>query len=133
MRIVLALKDTDLRLAIELLLSEEPGVIIVGSASDTQGLLALIEASCPDLALLDWDLPGKPILEVLANIQARDTSPEIVVLGIDPDFEDDALNAGANVYLFKGDQPERLLSVFRQVRLSQDLNHQNQEKEEFKL
>ena len=67
MRVVLALKDTDLRLSVELLLSEQPGIRILVAATDTQGMQALVESSKPDLLLVESDLPGEAIVDVLSK------------------------------------------------------------------
>ena len=53
MHVLLASQDPNLRLAFELLLHEEPGLIIVGAVSETEGLIALVRTTCPDLALVD--------------------------------------------------------------------------------
>jgi DNA-binding NarL/FixJ family response regulator len=114
MRIVLAIGVSDLRLAVELLLGEEPGVAVVGSASDTQGLLALIGSIRPDTALVDYDLPDKPIADVLGEIKSDEQAPKIIVLGKDAAQRDAALTSGADAYVLKGDPPEQLLASIRQ-------------------
>ena len=113
MRILLAVGDTDLRLSLELLLSEEPGVIIAGSVIDASGLLALIKSSCPDLVLLDWELPKCPIQSVLDEIKSLDCQQNTIVLGRRSDSKEQSLRAGADVYLTKGDPPEQLLAALR--------------------
>jgi DNA-binding NarL/FixJ family response regulator len=115
MRIVLATGDTDLRLSIELLLSEEPGVKILGGASDTEGFLALVESTCPDLVLLDWDLPGRPVEEVLGQTKLFQVQPKLIVLGRHPGSKEEALGAGADAYVDKGDPPEKLLAAFKHL------------------
>jgi len=115
MDIVLASQEYDLRLALELLLREEPGAYVVGTASSTQGLLGLIQSACPDLVLLDWDLPGLPSIEVLAEVSSADCRPKIIVLGKDPEARPVALAAGADAFVVKGEPPEQLLIAFRQV------------------
>ena len=60
MEIVLASAQLDLRLALEILLREEPGTRVVGTASEAASLRSLLQASRPDMVLLDWDLPGHP-------------------------------------------------------------------------
>ena len=115
MDIVLASQEYDLRLALELLLREEPGAYVVGTASSTQGLLGLIQSACPDLVLLDRDLPGQPLAEVLAQVQSTDCTPKIIVLGKDGDAEEVALAAGADAFVIKGDPPRQLLAALRQV------------------
>jgi DNA-binding NarL/FixJ family response regulator len=113
MRVLLAVGDTDLRLSLELLLSEEPGVVIAGSVIDTRGLLALVKSSCPDLVLLDWELPGGSSEAVLGEIQTLDCQPKCIVLGRRHSSQDPAERAGADVYITKGDPPEQLLVAIR--------------------
>ena len=115
MRILLATCETDLRLSMELLLSEQPGIKILGSASDTEGFIALVKSTCPDLALLDWDLPGRPVEEVLNLIKLFEVPPKLIVLGKHPDSKKTALQAGADAYVDKGDPPENLLAVFKHL------------------
>ncbi len=115
MDIVLASQEHDLRLALELLLREEPGVYVVGTASHSGALLALIQATCPDLVLLDWDLPGQPSTEVLAEIGSAGHQPKVIVLGKDPEAREAALASGAYAFVVKGEPPGQLLTALRQV------------------
>lgn len=113
MRILLAVGDTDLRLSLELLLSEEPGIRIAGSVIDTRSLLALVNSIVPDLLLLDLDLPGCPIQDALREIQTLPRQPKIIVLGRQSRSKESALQAGVDFYLTKGDPPEHLLAGIR--------------------
>jgi DNA-binding NarL/FixJ family response regulator len=117
MDVVLASKEHDLRLALGLLLREEPGVYVVGTASHSQALLALIPTACPDLVLLDWELAGQSPTEVLAQVKSADCAPQIIVLSKDGDAEEVALAAGADAFVTKGDPPRQLLAALRQVSL----------------
>jgi DNA-binding NarL/FixJ family response regulator len=115
MDIVLASQKHDLRLALEMLFREEPGAAVVGTASESEGLLALIHSTRPNLVLLDWDLPGQPPAEVLAEIKSAARAPKIFILGRDADVEEAALAAGADVFVLIGDPPGQLLAASRQV------------------
>jgi DNA-binding NarL/FixJ family response regulator len=118
MRIVLATGDTDLRLAIQLMLSEEPGLNIIGSASDCAGLIALINSNPPDLALVDWDLPGCNIEGLIHEVQSIESITKISVMVLGKrSTKDTALLAGADDYLVKGDPPDMLLDAFRQLNI----------------
>ena len=119
MRIVLATGETDLRLSIELLLSEQPGLKILGGASDTEGFLALVKSTCPDLALLDWDLPGRPVEEILGEIKQFKQHPKLIVLGARARSRAKALESGADDYVVKGKPPEFLLSAVKQFTAKQ--------------
>jgi DNA-binding NarL/FixJ family response regulator len=114
MRIILALKDADLRLSIELLIREEPGILIVGTAINAQGLLALIKTSCPELVILDCDLPGDPLLKVVETVQEFESSPEFILLVGNMEGKEDYDKDGTHAYLVKGDPPEKLLNAVRQ-------------------
>jgi len=119
MDILLASVQLDLRLALEMLLHEEPGIDIVGTASETEGLLALIRTTRPDLVILDYDLPGRPCAEALAKAQTADDRPAIIVMGKEARAEQAALAAGADAFVLKGTPPGQLLAAIRQVHARQ--------------
>jgi DNA-binding NarL/FixJ family response regulator len=113
MRIMVAVSDTDLRLSLELMLSEEPGVRITGSVTDTSGLLALVKQTAPDLLLLDWELSGISCETILGELQSLDPHPKVIVLGRRQADKQSVLRAGADAYQIKGDPPEQLLGAIR--------------------
>lgn len=123
MNVVLAIRHADSRLALELLLSEEPGVCIVGTASETAGLLALTQTANPDLAVVEWSLPGRPMIDVLSEAGARTNKLAFLVLGQDSSQRQSVLDAGAHAFVLIGDPPEQLLTTLRQVRLSLHIRH----------
>ena len=121
MDIVLASARSDLRLALEVFLREQPGVVVVGTATGARGLLALIGSTCPSVVILDWGLPGQLLAgEPLAGMQAAagacEHPPGIIVLGRDEFDRKAALDAGADIYIQRGDPPETLLVALRQLR-----------------
>jgi DNA-binding NarL/FixJ family response regulator len=117
MRIVLASAQLDLRLALEILLREEPGTDIVGTASEAASLRGLLQSSRPDLVILDWDLPGyyAPI-PLLAEVKRSKPSPQIIVLASDERVRQEALAAGADAFVLFGDLPGDLTAAIRQSR-----------------
>ena len=116
MRMVIAVVEMDLRLALELALSEEPGVQIVGVASDAAGLLALTHSGQPELIVLEDALPGAALPELLGALRQRQPPPRLLVLGANPAGGAAALAGGAAAFVLKGDPPEQLLDTFRWVR-----------------
>jgi DNA-binding NarL/FixJ family response regulator len=116
MKILLATEHPDLRLSLELVLSEEPAVTIAGTASESEGLLALINSTRPAIVLLDWSLPGRPPADVLAVSCCRPESAYFIVLGSSAEDKQLAVSAGADAFVVKGDPPDQLLSAFRTVR-----------------
>lgn len=119
MRIVIATGDNDLRLAIQLILSEEPGINIIGSASDCDGLLALVRSTHPEVVLLDWELPGCKMEDTLQQIKSIQTEANtfLIVLGRKSKMKENALETGADAFRVIGDPPENLLDAFRQLNI----------------
>ena len=58
MQILLADNQPKVRFGLRVLLERQPGLQVVGEAADAKDLLAQVEADCPDLVLLDWELSG---------------------------------------------------------------------------
>ena len=116
MKIVLATADTNLQLSLGLSLSEEPSVSIVGTTSEAESLLALIKFTRPDIVVADWDLPGRPISELLAEAQRDADRPQWIILGPSTRVREEVLQAGATAFVVRGDPPEALLNVFRNTR-----------------
>ena len=122
MRTVLAIGDSDLLLALQLLLNEEPRVNIVGTTSELEGLLSLIETTGPDLVLLDWELPGRPLKELLAEALSYQKPPRIIVIGNNVIAKESALQSGADSFVVIGEQPEKLLAAVRQTSHQEIIN-----------
>lgn len=115
MHVILAIQDPNLRLAIELLLHEEPGLTVVGAASETDGLAFLTRTTSPDLLVVDWELPGRALVAVLAEINAASCPPKIIVLGHQAADQVRAVEAGAHAYVVKGERPELLQAALHGV------------------
>lgn len=117
MRILLADDQARVRFALRALLAQQPGFEVVGEASSADDLVALLMTTRPDLALLDWELPGLaeggglPVLRKLCPRLA------VTVLSSRPGAHRAAQAAGADAFVSKGDPPERLLEVLRDCRL----------------
>jgi DNA-binding NarL/FixJ family response regulator len=109
MRLFIADADKQLRVALQILLHQQTGLHVTGMATEARGLLAQVEASQPDVLLIDWNLPGRPMADLLADLQAFVPSPEIVVLSVRPEDKSAALTAGADAFVEKSSAPEKLL------------------------
>ena len=114
MKIVLASAQLDLRLALGILLREEPGADVVGAASEAASVSSLLQSSRPDLVLLDWDLPGYSPSLLLAKAKRGRCNTQVIVLGRDEGVRQEALAAGADAFVLLGDSPDYLLAAIRQ-------------------
>ena len=116
MRILLADSQSRVRFALRSLLEEQPGLMVVGEATDCQELLAQAEAACPELVLIDWDLPGMPRVDLLAALQEKRRGLHVIALSSRPEAKQDALAAGVQAFVSKAGPPEPLLAAIQSAK-----------------
>jgi DNA-binding NarL/FixJ family response regulator len=114
-RILVADNDARVRSALQTLLRQEPGQIMIRESADLGDLAVQVKQFKPDLVLLDWELPGRPAAALLFALHGLDYHPRVIVLSSRPESEVDALAAGADAFVSKGDAPDRLLGTFRRL------------------
>lgn len=78
-RVVLVEDDPAIRMVVEILLSTEPDLELVGSAVCAEDGIALVRREAPDLLLLDNQLEG-PLTGVAAAPAFKDAFPGVLVL-----------------------------------------------------
>jgi len=115
MLVILADDQYNVRSALRLLLEQEADLELVGEAVNSTELLAQLGAACPDLVLLDWELPGLTIADLLANIRQVCPEAKIIALSGRPEACEQAAQAGVPVFVSKGDPPELLLAEVRSI------------------
>lgn len=103
------------RYGLRLLLEQQPGWKVTGEAEDAQALLEAVRFGCPDLILLDWELPGMPAEELLTVIRLACPRLWIVFMSGKDELRQTALQAGADVFAYKADPPEKLLGLIREL------------------
>jgi DNA-binding NarL/FixJ family response regulator len=116
MRLFIADEDKQLRVALQILLHQEPGVQVIGVATQAKGLLAQVKACEPDLLLLDWNLPGIAVSELIADLRKLELPPKIVILAVRPEVENAAMAAGADAFVSKNGSPQELLACLSTMR-----------------
>lgn len=92
------------------MLSTQPGISVVGSASSGQEALLLLDSISPDVILMDLRMPVMGGVEATRRVVAATPSARVVVLTT---FEEDeeifeALRAGAVGYLLKACSADKL-------------------------
>lgn len=117
MRVLLADDELKVRSALKLALSQLPGLEIVGEAADATRLLQIVTLKEPDWLVLDWELPGLPVEQLLRFLWYERPSLKIIALSSRPEVERAALEVGVPIFLSKSDPPERILDVFRSLRV----------------
>jgi DNA-binding NarL/FixJ family response regulator len=115
MRVIVADDQPDVRSALRLMLEEKPGITQIDEVSTSQELITRVRLHCPDLVLLDWELPGSRPDELLKLLRRVCGGIKVIALSSRPQAKQIALQYGANDFVCKSDPPEVLLSAIEQI------------------
>jgi DNA-binding NarL/FixJ family response regulator len=113
MRVLVADGHQEIRWALRTVVGEEPGLTLVGEVSDSEQLVQQAQALQPDMILVEWELPGQPVVDLIAALGSHNRRTRVVVLSGHPEAKRVALAAGAEAFVSKADAPEELLAVLR--------------------
>jgi two-component system nitrate/nitrite response regulator NarL len=116
MRVLVADDHSEVRAALHLLLEQEPELTVVGDVVEAGGLLPQVETTCPDLLLLDWELPGLRAVEIVPALRALCPQLSVIALSGLPEARAAALSAEVDAFVSKGDPPECLLALVEECR-----------------
>ena len=118
MRLFIADADNDIRLGVQMLVIQEPGMNVIGIAVRSESLIRQVKATVPDILLVNWDLPGQHVVEQIAQLRTLMPRLKVVVLSVRPEVRSPALAAGADAFVNMTVPPEELLDALRTVNLS---------------
>ena len=114
-RVLIADDDEDTRMLLAEILNEEPSVELVGAAKDADEAIELAKMVNPDVAILDWRMPGGGGGRAASAI--KDNHPSVAIIGLTgmDAFEAsyDMMSAGAVAFLEKGCEPAQLIDAIR--------------------
>jgi DNA-binding NarL/FixJ family response regulator len=116
-RVVLVDDDPLVRAGLRMILGGAPDIAIVGEAADGISAVEVVEATLPDVVLMDVRMPRRDGLEATRVLVRSGRAVRIVVLTT---FDADdmvlqALRAGAAGFLLKDTEPHRLVESVRLV------------------
>jgi CheY-like chemotaxis protein len=116
-RVVIADDDPLARMAIEAMIKRGERLELVGSAADVPQIVELVAATRPDVAVVDFIMPGGGGPEAARQIQERSPGTRIVGLTAadGPDAYRAMLQAGASGLLVKGGSAERLVEMIHRA------------------
>jgi DNA-binding NarL/FixJ family response regulator len=120
MRLLIAVRQQEMRAALGFLLSQEADMRVVGEAANSQELLASLEAARPDVVLLDCALPGLPTADLLAQLHTQDANLKVLILCSKAENERLARAAGARAFIDKTSHPRQLLTALRVLQLESE-------------
>jgi DNA-binding NarL/FixJ family response regulator len=113
MNILIGDAQPRVRFGLRLLFEQQPGWNVAGEADDAQALLDAARLGSPDLVVLDWELPGMPAEELLAQIRQQCPRLGVVFMSGKIELRSIALLSGADIFVYKADPPEKLLEQIR--------------------
>ena len=116
-RIVIADDHPLVREGLKRMISGEPDFEFAGEVETGTDAIEKCRLEAIDVLLLDITMPGPGFSEVLARLQALDTTPAILMLSMHPEdkYAVRALRDGANGYLTKGQSPRVISDAIRTV------------------
>jgi two-component system response regulator AlgR len=100
---------------LQILCAQTPGITLIGTASDGEAALRLIEALQPQLVLLDIAMPGLDGIGVAQALENRSIRPAIIFCTAFDQFAVAAFDVAAVDYLLKPVVPERLTKAVARV------------------
>lgn len=113
MNILIGDAQPRVRFGLQLLFEQQAGWKVVGEVEDAQALLDAVRFRCPDLVLLDWELPGMPAEDLLVLIRQECPRLGVIFMSGRIELRPMALKAGADIFAYKADPPEKLLEQIR--------------------
>ncbi|MCP2040688.1 two-component system nitrate/nitrite response regulator NarL [Neisseria sp. HSC-16F19] len=116
-RIVLIDDHTLFRTGIQTLLGMEDEFEVVGEAADGLSGVKLVEQCCPDVVLLDLDMPVMNGRDALAQILSSRPEQVVVMLTVSEDSDDltECMRLGARGFLLKNINAEFLVDSIRKA------------------
>ena len=116
-RVLIADDHTIVRSGVNLLLSSEPDIQVVGEATDGTSAVELAQQFKPDVVLMDIGMPGMDGFEATRRIRAQVPEAKVLVLTMhrSDEYFFQMLEAGALGYVLKGAETGELISAVRAV------------------
>ena len=116
-RLVLVDDQETVRQGLKMRLLLEPDITVVGEASSGKEALALVQQLCPDVVLMDIEMPDMDGITATAALYSIVPQSATVMLSIHGDnvTRAQARTAGAKAFVEKLGSTEELLSAIRQA------------------
>lgn len=113
MRVAIVEDDKLFRENLNLLLSGDTGIHVVGVFANAEEALPALKKLLPDIALVDLGLPGMSGVDLIAEVRERLPDTEVLAHTVFDERETvfAAIKAGASGYVLKGCSPRELIEA----------------------
>lgn len=116
-KVVIADDHTIVRSGLEMLLSSESDITVIGEAVDGESAIRLCQELNPDVVLMDIGMPGINGIEATKQIKSETPETNVLVLTMhrSEEYFFQMLDAGASGYVLKGAETSELIHAVRVV------------------
>jgi DNA-binding NarL/FixJ family response regulator len=118
MRIFLVCKDERLKLAVLMLIDNQPGMAVSGISDRLAGLAKQLETNLPDILVLEWPLSVVSLQNLMAEIQEIARPPEVIYLSNKPEMREAIIDTGVNHFVLTNAPPDDLLDTLKDLQSS---------------
>ncbi len=117
MRVFIVDDSVIVRERLAAMLSELPGVELIGQAGDVAGTIEAIGRLKPDAVILDIRMPGGTGIDVLEAVKKEQPAPLVIVLTNYPypQYRTRCEAVGADFFLDKSSEFDKIPEIFRQL------------------
>jgi DNA-binding NarL/FixJ family response regulator len=112
-RVILADDRAAVRSSLRLLLDEESAFEVVAEAAEALCLLQIQGQQPAELVLIDWELPGLALPQLLHLLRYQQRQLLIVAMSSNPASRQQALKAGVDAFIDKSQAPSQVLATLR--------------------
>jgi len=115
--VMIADDEDAIRATLRSLLSDDPGIVVVGEASDAQAAIEIATTRHPEIALLDVRMPRGGGPRAASEITRRSPDTRVIALSALEDAGTilEMLDAGAIAYISKGDDTETIVAAIHRL------------------
>jgi len=105
------------RQGLALLINQESDLAVCGEAEEMHSALSAIQATRPDILIVDISLNGPDGLELLKHIRISAPRLPVLILSMHDEsiYAERALRAGANGYIMKQEATEKVMVALRRI------------------
>ena len=116
-RLLIVEDQPAVRKGLHMRLSAEPDFSVIGEASNGKAALALVGGLCPDVVVMDVEMPYLDGIATTRALRLACPSAEVIILSLHDDetTQAHAKKAGAAAFVAKSMPTEKLLTAIRQV------------------
>ena len=113
--ILIATSQPATQAGLKMLLKEESSRYILAEAQDSHELLKKIEATCPQVVLLDWDLLDRATPILIKTICTLDPDTTLIIISAEAEHRQPAIDAGAYAFSSMADPPRQLMTMIEEL------------------